>query len=773
MAPQPPSEDYTVRGSLKVRGATALPDLLDVFVAGGGPAGTAAAVRAREFGLTCLVVDYDDLMKRIRDYPKEKLIKPNYGGGDKLQFPRGGPMLAALQFDDVDKDELVAQWKERYRQCGINAKIGSELSGLSRLDDGTWEVRTWNHRVGSEVRYRARHVVIAMGAGVPRRFDIPGNTDGIAFRLDDPAHYVGAPALVIGGGTSAAEAVISISNAKTNAEDATPVYWSYRGDRLPKVSRALSEAFFDAYVGNGNIRYLAFSEPVAVVAGPDRCEYLSVRIDRKVVEGRPSETVHLEFPKQSVVACIGEDLPVRFLKQLGVKIPQVDLRPTMLVNQHGEVSLPGVFLVGDSRGPRYLRCTDFDDTSTYEQVTQRRNIKLAMVEAVAAIEAIGARLGKSAATVDLPAAATASPVPPLPVEAADARPAVHEVQLLSLHPDGTPDEPFPITKDTVRIGRAGMEISRPDDVYLADHHATIARHGDGYVVEDTGAGSGVWMRVRPRNGRALGVNDLVWVGAQILMILEEKGAWAAAHYNPDGVYQATFPIGERGLLVGRGSQAVLDPGDMSLSRRHAQLRLEGSILQAFDLGSRNGTFVKITCPEALANGDEFRIGNTLFRFETYAAVAKLEAGSIQEAAPQPAPNPTGAPLPAVDVATGAIPVVLEHAEYPVTFGAQPGTDLLHSYFDHLKVRFPGCKLAKSGEPSEHQDQPLGWECKVGLCGLCAIRIVEGADNFEPPEPSKGEMKTIANVAALDDNPRQHRLACLARIKGPVKITIPS
>ncbi len=45
-------------------------------------------------------------MKRIRDYPKEKQIKPSYGGGDKLQFPAGGPMLAALAFDDIDKDEM-------------------------------------------------------------------------------------------------------------------------------------------------------------------------------------------------------------------------------------------------------------------------------------------------------------------------------------------------------------------------------------------------------------------------------------------------------------------------------------------------------------------------------------------------------------------------------------------------------------------------------------------------------------------------------------------
>src|SRR5512140_439820 len=161
MAGKVTDADYTTFGTLKVQGATPLPDVLDIFVAGGGPAGTAAAVRAKEYGLSCLVIDYDDLMKRIRDYPKEKLIKPSYGGGDKMPFPAGGPMLAALAFDDIDKDAMVVQWKARYKEFGITAKIGSEFTGLTRLDDGTWEVKTWNHRAGKDVLYRAHNVIVA------------------------------------------------------------------------------------------------------------------------------------------------------------------------------------------------------------------------------------------------------------------------------------------------------------------------------------------------------------------------------------------------------------------------------------------------------------------------------------------------------------------------------------------------------------------------------------------------------------------------------------
>ena len=62
----------------------AVPEILDLLIVGGGPAGTAAAFRAKELGMAALVIDYDDLMKRIRDYAKDKhrtVDDTPFGGG--------------------------------------------------------------------------------------------------------------------------------------------------------------------------------------------------------------------------------------------------------------------------------------------------------------------------------------------------------------------------------------------------------------------------------------------------------------------------------------------------------------------------------------------------------------------------------------------------------------------------------------------------------------------------------------------------------------------
>ena len=98
-------------------------ETLDMLVVGGGPAGTAAAFRAKELGREPLVVDYDDLMKRIRDYSKDKLILPDFGGGDRLCFPKGGDLVADLRFPPIDKDEMCAGWKARYADHGVRHEV--------------------------------------------------------------------------------------------------------------------------------------------------------------------------------------------------------------------------------------------------------------------------------------------------------------------------------------------------------------------------------------------------------------------------------------------------------------------------------------------------------------------------------------------------------------------------------------------------------------------------------------------------------------------------
>ena len=621
-----PDSEYTQFGTLKVAQPAERPEVLDVLIAGGGPGGTAAALRALELGLRVAVIDADDLLTKIRDFHEGKDIEPDYGrGSDGKPFPPGGPLVTALHFEKWKREEMLSRWRGFYAANSVTARIGAELTGLERQADGTWQAAVWSRRGGQELTYRARAVILALGGSVARRFDIPGDLNGINFRLDKAENFVGGPALVVGGGISAAEAVIAISNAKTKGADRTAVYWSYHGEALPRVaeSKALSAAFYDAYVGNGNIRYLARSDPAAIFGGPDDCDYLSLRIDRKVIEGRPIECVHLEFAKERVIACIGADLPFQLIETLGAKVPVVNDKRWMLINQEGELSLPNVFLIGDARGGKFLRCSDFNDQDTWEWITGpavNRNIKNAMWEAVLAVETIAVRAGNAAAKVALLAApalagkrlegergAGAGTGAPrrAPTAAADAQPAVDAkkaktgdgkapeakpppappapppsivspnqseqaaaeqaavAQLESLLPDGSVEAEFPLGKPVTTIGRSGADIASPGDVHLSNLHASVGQRGDEYVLEDAGSSTGTWLRVQGIEGQALAEGDVVWLGAQILMATKTGEGWAVAHYDSQGSCKSTYPIGERGIFIGRGAGIALDEKDAS------------------------------------------------------------------------------------------------------------------------------------------------------------------------------------------------------------------
>jgi pSer/pThr/pTyr-binding forkhead associated (FHA) protein len=189
-------------------------------------------------------------------------------------------------------------------------------------------------------------------------------------------------------------------------------------------------------------------------------------------------------------------------------------------------------------------------------------------------------------------------------------------RLSNVNVDGSVGAQHPIQLEVTEIGRQGSGISVPEDVHMADHHASlVAESGEFYIVDTGKSKSGVWLRIDPVDGLVLESEDQVSLGSQILVAAREGEIWTLVHYGNDGRIRNTYPVGEAGTFVGRGSGLVLDSSDELLSRRHAQFCLDGDSLRVFDRGSRNGTFVKIRGAALLVHGSEFRIATKSYRLE--------------------------------------------------------------------------------------------------------------------------------------------------------------
>jgi diguanylate cyclase (GGDEF)-like protein len=80
---------------------------------------------------------------------------------------------------------------------------------------------------------------------------------------------------------------------------------------------------------------------------------------------------------------------------------------------------------------------------------------------------------------------------------------------------------------------------------------------------------------------------------------------------------AVFPLGQSSALIGRGADCDLVLLDHGVSRKHAEIALEGSRFYLRDLGSRNGTYCSGKRIESclLRHGDKISMGGrTVLRF---------------------------------------------------------------------------------------------------------------------------------------------------------------
>jgi thioredoxin reductase/pSer/pThr/pTyr-binding forkhead associated (FHA) protein len=612
--------DVAADGTIQLDSPVTLPDVLDVLIVGGGPFGTAAAFRAKELGLAALVIDYDDLMKRIRDYAKDKLILPDFGGGDLMQFPDGGELTRALHFGPLDKDDMVRQWKGFYRTFNVPAQIGVEMTGLES-SGGVWAVKCWNHRLLKEQTIKTRHVVLAFGRGVPRRLDVPGGVEGLAFALNDATNYIGHPVCVIGGGTSAAEAVIAVSSAKTAANDGTAVYWSYRAAQMPKVSKALADVFFEAFVRNGNVRYLPNSEPTAML-DMEGDQYLALRTGRAPTADGPMQSTLLEFRKRYCIACIGEDIPRLLMQQIGV--PLVTGGPAnkerVVVSPALETRQPNVYLAGDILSPAYFETTQFDsDPANFTEMKRRGNIKAALRDGVLIAEVIKQKLaGKPKLDVTIQFVKSDILTPKL-----DSTPEVQPQQvapcrLVAVLPTGVDADEYTVKRSgSTTIGRLGADITFQNDSSLADIHAEIVSlGGDRFAVVDKGSASGVF--VQPVPGRIIEADPetVVHAGRQWLIIGEKGAPQRVVHFDSNGQRQGAYTLKNGPNLIGRQSPDItIAPDDGSLSRRHLSITVHEGRNSLKDVGSGNGTQIKVRKQFELKDGDRILMGRQVLRFD--------------------------------------------------------------------------------------------------------------------------------------------------------------
>ena len=152
----------------------------------------------------------------------------------------------------------------------------------------------------SKGTHKARAVLLAMGRrGTPRKLEVPGEeSPKVAYRLIDPEQDASQHVLVVGGGDSALEAAISISEAR-----GTTVTLSYRSAAFSRV-KPKNRARLEQQEKAGRLRVMLNSSVQ--------------RIHEKQVEIEQEGQLH-KLPNDAVIVCAGGLLPTPLLQKIGIQ----------------------------------------------------------------------------------------------------------------------------------------------------------------------------------------------------------------------------------------------------------------------------------------------------------------------------------------------------------------------------------------------------------------------------------------------------------------------
>ncbi len=257
----------------------------DLVIVGAGPAGIAASLAATSKDLKFVTLEQDSLGGTVAHYPRGKVV---------MTAPVDLPLIGKMQFKETTKEALMGFWDK------VIADTGLQIQTMKRVEKIE---NHGNHFTVSAVssEYKTRAVLLAIGRrGTPRKLGVPGEElSKVVYRLIDAEQYRHQHVLVVGGGDSALEAAVSISEVT-----GTTVSISYRSDAFSRAKEKNRSKIAEA---EEQKKITVFMRSNVKTIGEDSVTIMS-----------GDEEISLQ--NDAVIVCAGGILPTPFLKSIGIEV---------------------------------------------------------------------------------------------------------------------------------------------------------------------------------------------------------------------------------------------------------------------------------------------------------------------------------------------------------------------------------------------------------------------------------------------------------------------
>ena len=201
--------------------------------------------------------------------------------------------------------------------------------------------------------------------------------------------------------------------------------------------------------------------------------------------------------------------------------------------------------------------------------------------------------------------------------------------LVIIRPDGSEGEKVEL-RDQTLVGRAHGEPFA-SDMYLSPKHAFFFFRDDSLFVEDVGSLNGVYLRVTPDVPHPLSDQSIFRIGQEIIRFerigppeLDAQGVEVMGSPNPGYLGRIALLTGREsvgnsycippeGMHLGRERGDIIFPDDGYVSGLHCRVHGKSDQVWVTDVGSSNGTLVRVVRESVVLRGSIVLLGQQLFR----------------------------------------------------------------------------------------------------------------------------------------------------------------
>ncbi len=206
------------------------------------------------------------------------------------------------------------------------------------------------------------------------------------------------------------------------------------------------------------------------------------------------------------------------------------------------------------------------------------------------------------------------------------------VRLVLIRPDATEGEALPLSEGETVVGRETGPIFA-SDAFLSPRHAAFSVRGGRVTVRDLESLNGVFLQIAREQPIEIQDGTVFRIGQELirferLPVSQKEGdVERMGSPNPgfvgrivlivgNGIDGNAYCIPPEGIHLGRERGDVVFPEDGYVSGLHCRIHAEGEKIFLTDVGSSNGTFLRIRGETELSSGALLLMGQQLFRLDT-------------------------------------------------------------------------------------------------------------------------------------------------------------